>query len=379
VLRQIQPPHRILKVLEGESLLNDASALLIYRLAVGAVGGGFSLVHAAPTFALVAVGSVVAGYGLARLGGLLIRRVQDVPSSVIIQFVATFGVWILAERLGLSGVITIVVYGVTSAWRPGSPMAARMRIPSFAVWESATVVLNVLAFTLIGLQIRPILETLSPQERIDYLRAALVILATVIAVRLGWVMSYNGGVRLKNRLFGMKVARASMTPPTARGGLLIAWCGMRGMVSLAAALALPAGFPYRDFILLTAFAVVLGTLAVQGLTLKPLMKLLRLPDDDPVRKELKLARAKALKAALAELDGDRSDAAEALRRELGEALDQTRKGADARDSTENALRRRVVAVSRAAIADLRQRGEIGDDAYRALEEEFDWLELSARE
>jgi CPA1 family monovalent cation:H+ antiporter len=378
VLRQIQPPHRILKVLEGESLLNDASALLIYRLAVTAATGGFSLAHAAPTLALVAVGSVVVGYGLARVSGLFFHRITDVPSSVIVQFVSTFGVWILAERLGLSGVVTIVVYGVTVAWRPGAQLSARLRIPSFAVWESVTVVLNVLAFTLIGLQLRPILEGLSPHERMDYLRAALVILATVIAVRIAWVMSYNTAVRLKNHWFGVHLARSSMAPPTARGGLLISWCGMRGMVTLAAALALPGGFPYRDFILLTAFAVVLGTLTVQGLTLKPLMKMLRLPDDDTVGKELKLARAKALKAALAELDGDQSEAAEALRRELGDALDQTRKGADARDSTENALRRRVVAVSRQAIADQRRRGEIGDDAYRAREEEFDGLELSAR-
>jgi CPA1 family monovalent cation:H+ antiporter len=379
VLRDIRPPHRILKILEGESLLNDASALLIYRLAVGAVGGGFSLAHAVPTFALVAVGSVVAGYGLARLSGLVFHRVSDMPSSVIVQFVSTFGVWILAERLGLSGVVTIVVYGVTVAWRPAAQLSARIRIPSFAVWETVTVVLNVLAFTLIGLQIRPILEALSPHERMAYLRAAGVILATVIGVRLAWVMTYNSGVRLKNRFFGLHVARSSMAAPTARGGLMVAWCGMRGMVTLAAALALPEGFPYRDFILLTAFAVVLGTLVIQGLTLKPLMALLRMPDDDPVRKELKLARAKALKAALAALEGDDSEAAEALRREYGAALHQTKKGADARDSTENALRRRVVAVSRDAIADLRQRGEIGDDAYRALEEEFDWLELSARE
>ena len=379
VLRQVQPPHRVLKILEGESLLNDASALLIYRLAVGAAAGGFSLAHAAPTFALVAMGSVAAGYGLARLSGLVFHRVTDVPSSVIIQFVSTFGVWILAERLGLSGVITIVVYGVSLARRTSTPMAARLRVPSFAVWESVTVVLNVLAFTLIGLQIGPILEALSPHERITYLRAALVILATVIGVRLAWVMTYNTGTRLKNRLFGVRLARPSMAPPTARGGLVVAWCGMRGMVSLAAALALPEGFPYRDFIQLAAFAVVLGTLVIQGMTLKPLLRVLRLPDDDPVRKEVKLARAKALKAALAELDGDDSAAAEALRREYGDALAQTRKGADARDSAENALRRRVVAVSRATISDLRHRGEIGDDAYRALEEEFDWLELSARE
>ena len=379
VLRDVRPPHRVLKILEGESLLNDASALLIYRLAVGAVGGGFSLVHAAPTLALVAVGSVVAGYGLARVSGLFFHRITDVPSSVIVQFVSTFGVWILAERLGLSGVVTIVVYGVTVAWRPGAQLSARLRIPSFAVWESVTVVLNVLAFTLIGLQIRPILETLSPQERIDYLRAALVILATVVAVRIAWVMSYNTGVRLKNHWFGVRLARSSMAAPSSRGGLVVAWCGMRGMVTLAAALALPEGFPYRDFILLTAFTVVLGTLVVQGLTLKPLIALLRLPDDDPVRKELKLARAKAAKAVLAELEGDDSPAAEALRREYGDALAQTRQGHNARASAENALRRRAVVVSRDAISDLRHRGEIGDDAYRALEEEFDWLELSARE
>lgn len=378
VLRQVRPPHRVLKILEGESLLNDASALLIYRLAVGAVGGGFSLAQAAPTFALVAVGSVAVGFVLAVLGGRMLRRVNDVPSAVVLQFVCTFGVWILAERLGLSGVITIVVYGLTAAWRPGA-LAARVRIPSFAVWETATVVLNVLAFTLIGLQIGPILEALTRRERVEYLGAAFLVLAVVILVRLVWVMTYNSGVRLKNHLFGMRLARESMAPPTARGGLVVGWCGMRGMVSLAAALALPSRFPYHDFIVLTAFVVVVGTLVIQGLTLKPLMALLRLPADDPVAGELKLARAKALKAALAELEGDESPAAESLRREYDKALHLTKKGHDGRGTAENALRRRVVEASRAAISDLRRRGEIGDDAYRALEEEFDWLELSSRE
>ncbi|MBO9561025.1 MAG: sodium:proton antiporter [Caulobacter sp.] len=379
VLRQVRPPHRILKILEGESLLNDASALLIYRLAVTSAVGGFSLVNAAPTFALVAVGSVVVGLGLAYLSRPLFGKVNDAPSSIIIQFVSTFGVWILAERLGLSGVITIVVYGVTLARRTNLPMAARLRVPSFAVWETVTVVLNVLAFTLIGLQIGPILEGLSPHERGVYLRAAGVILAAVIGIRIAWVMSYNTGVRLKNHWFGVRLARSSMAPPTASGGLVVAWCGMRGMVTLAAALALPGGFPYRDFIQLAAFAVVLGTLVIQGLTLKPLIALLPLPDDDPVQKEMKLARAATLKAMLAELDGDDSPAAEALRREYGDALTLTRQGRNARESEDNVLRRRVVEVSRRTLSDLRHRGEIGDDAYRALEEEFDWLELSAKE
>jgi len=378
VMRQIDPPHRIRKVLEGESLLNDASALLIYRVAVGAAAGGFSLGHVAPTFAAVAAGSLVAGYGLARLTGLAVRQIHDVPTSVIVQFVTTFGVWILAERLGLSGVITVVTFGLTAARRPGH-MGPRLRVPSFAAWEAVTFVLNVLAFTLIGLHLAPILANLSPGELARYLAAAGIIVAVVIAVRLAWVMTYNSLVRLKNHYFGLHVARSSMAPPTARSGLVVGWAGMRGIVTLAAALGLPADFPYRDFILLAAFAVVLGTLVIQGLTLKPLILLLKLPKDDPVRREIKLARAAGQKAALAALKGDRSDAAQALRREYEAALGRTREGADPRDSPENALRRRIVADSRAAILDLRQRGEIGEDAYRAVEQEFDWLDLSARE
>ena len=379
VMRQVNPPHRIRKVLEGESLLNDASALLIYRLAVGAtVAGSFSLTGAIPTFALVVVGSVVVGWLLTWPAGYLTSRFQDAPSSVIFQFVTCFGVWLLAERLGLSGVVTIVVFGQTMARRRARPMPARLRVPSFAIWESVTAVLNVLAFTLIGLQIRPILEALDDAERVRFLGAALAVLAAVIAVRVAWVMTYNSLVRWKNHVFGVHVARSSMTAPTARSGLVIAWSGMRGIVTLAAAMALPQGFPYRDFIQLTAFVVVLGTLVIQGLTLRPLLILLRLPQDETVETEIGLARKAALKAAMVELEADGTPAAERLRLEYGEALSQAKRGEDPRDSQDNALRRRVVAVSRTAIQDLRGAGSIGDDAYRLVEEELDWLELSAR-
>jgi len=378
VMRQVDPPHRIRKVLEGESLLNDASALLIYRLAVGAVAaGGFSVVEAAPMFAIIVIGSVVAGVLLAWPVHWVTSRIEDAPSSVIVQFVTTFDVWLLAERLGLSGVVTMVVFGLTMA-RRGRPMPAHLRVPSFAIWESVTAVLNVLAFTLIGLQIRPILEALNDAERVRFLGAALAILAAVIVVRIAWVMTYNTLVRWKNRVFGLHVARSSMAPPTARGGLVVAWSGMRGIVTLAAAMALPQGFPYRDFIQLTAFVVVLGTLVIQGLTLRPLLNLLRLPKDSTVEAELRLARKAALKAAMAELEKDGAPAAERLRLEYGEALDQAKRGRDPRDTTENALRRRVVAVARNAIQDLRGAGTIGDDAYRLVEEELDWLELSSR-
>ncbi|WP_046863259.1 cation:proton antiporter [Microvirga massiliensis] len=384
VMRQVDPPHRIRVVLEGESLLNDASALLIYRLAVGAVAAGsFSVTGAMPTFALVVLGSIVVGWLLARPVGLLIGRLQDAPSSVIFQFIITFGVWLAAERLGLSGVVTIVVFGLSVARRSVSPMPAHLRVPSFAIWETVTVVLNVLAFTLIGLQLRPILDALSGPERLRFVGMALIILAVVIAVRIAWVMTYHAGLVLTTRLLGGDPADSPTSAPTtsapsAKAGFVVGWSGMRGIVTLAAALALPAGFPHRDFIQFTAFVVVLGTLVIQGLTLRPLLRLLRLPRDLTIQTELSLARQAALKAAMKELADDDTPAAARLRLEYAEALGEARRGGDPRDSADNVLRRRLVTASRVAIDDLRTSGTIGDDAFRRAEEELDWLELSAR-
>lgn len=375
VLRQVDPPHRIRMVLEGESLLNDASALLIYKLAVGAVvAGGFSVTQAVPTFALVVFGSVAVGWLLTWPTTQLIARIEDAPTSVIFQFVSTFGLWLLAEHLGLSGVVTVVVYGLTLARRTAHRMPARLRVPSFAIWESATVVLNVLAFTLIGLQLRPILEGLSGAERLHAVGAALAILVVVIVVRLAWAMTHHALERGISDLFG--TSRAAV--PSAKGSLVIGWSGMRGIVTLAAAMALPPSFPYRDFIELTAFVVVLGTLVLQGLTLRPLLDLLRLPKDSTVDTELRLARKAALTAAMKELERDAAPAAQRLRLEYEEALSRGRDGGNLRDTPVNALRRRVVTVARRALDELRRRGTIGDEAYRRVEEELDWLELSAR-
>ena len=376
VLRHVNPPHRIRKILEGESLLNDASALLIYKLAIGAVAvGAFSVTDALPTFALVVVGSVVAGWILGHLPAMLLHRIEDAPTSIIFQFVTTFAVWIAAERLGLSGVVTIVVFGLTTARRTSYPMPARLRLASFAIWESATVVLNILAFTLIGLQIRPIFETLGSAERWRSIGAALVILAVVIAVRFVWVLIYDGLMRLRIRVFGSRSAWPSKSP-TGKGALVVAWSGMRGIVTLGAALALPLSFPHRDFILLTAFVVVLGTLVIQGLTLRPLLVFLRLPKDELVENEITLAREAALRASIASLDNEGSDAAQRLKSEYAGALSQTKRGLNPHDTSDNMLRRQALAVARGTIDDLRRTGVIGDDAYRFVEEELDRLELS---
>src|SRR6202158_4232715 len=200
VLRQLRPPHRILTILEGESLLNDASALLIYRLAVGAVAAnGFSITTVAPTFLLAVAGSLVAGPALGWLTLRLLERVQHVPTAIILQFVIAFSVWMLAENVGLSGVLTTVCFAMTVARTSPALTPARIRVPTYAVWETVVFALNILAFIFIGLQIRPILETLQAADQTRYFAVAGAVLLTVILVRFAWHMPFNAVMRWRHR------------------------------------------------------------------------------------------------------------------------------------------------------------------------------------
>ena len=379
VLRQLRPPQRILTILEGESLLNDATALLIYRLAVGAVAAnGFAVGEVAPTFLFAVVGSVVLGPALGWVVLQLNDRVRHVPTAIILQFVSAFGVWILADRIGLSPVLTMVCFAITAARRGPERTPARIRIPSYAVWETVVFMLNVLAFIFIGLQIRPILASLDPSARGQYFAAAGAVLVTVIVVRLAWHMSFNAVIRWRERRFGFRPPRPMLRPSVA-SGLVISWSGMRGIVSLAAALALPTAFPFRDLIVLTAFFVVLGTLAILGLTLGPLLRVLDLRDDDPVGHEVAAARQRALRAGLAELEHDRSPIAEAVRQEfvahLGSIDANSGEGA-AGGIAHRDTHRRAVQAARQAVLGMRASEEIGDDAFHQMEEELDWIEMS---
>lgn len=379
VLRQLRPPHRILTILEGESLFNDASALLIYRLAVGAVAAnGFSFGAVAPTFLLAVAGSVIAGPVLGWLTLRVMARVQHVPTAIVLQFVSTFGVWILAEHVGLSGVLTMVCHAITVARSAPARIPARTRVPTNAVWETSIFALNILAFIFIGLQIRPILESLDAADRGRYMAVAGAVLVTVILVRFVWHMPFNAVVRWRHRQFGFHPPRP-MLRPTVGSGVLISWAGMRGIVTLAAAMALPAAFPYRDLIMLTAFAVVLGTLIIQGLTLKPLLRALDLHDDDPVGREANAARARALSAGLASFAGEQSPAAEVVRRVLTTHLspEPHTDAGDAARSAPSAIHRGALQAARQAVLAMRANDEIGDDAFHQIEEELDWLEMAA--
>ena len=383
ILRHVKPPHRILIILEGESLLNDAAALLIYRLALAALTAqAFSVRAVVPTSILIVLASVVVGPAIAFVFLRVTSRVRDVPTSIILQFISTFGVWILSEEIGLSPVLTMVSYAIAIARRAPGLTPARIRIPSYAVWDTVVFVLNVLAFVFIGLQIRPILTSLDRAVRMHYLSVAAAVLMIVIIVRIAWVMTYNTIYRWKVRRFGFH-PRRPMPRPSVASGLIVSWCGMRGIVSLAAALALPmyvdgARFPYRGLIILTAFSVVLGTLVIQGLTLRPLLRALDLHDDDQVAREVDVARERAMNAALATFGSDLSDAARAVRQEfiahLRRAPSEPAGDGGARSDHED-LHRRALAAARQVILDMRAQDDIGDDAFHQLEEEFDWIEM----
>ncbi len=224
-------------------------------------------------------------------------RISDVATAVVFQFCGTFAVWLLAERLHLSGIITLVVFAMAAARRVPEIVPARIRIPSWAVWEVAVFVLNVLAFILVGFQLKSIAARATGATGARYAAVAAAVCVAVILARIAWVTGAAAFSRWRCR------PHPDGTPGphdavalTAGGAAVVGWCGMRGTVTLAAALALPTGgeggvpFPYRDLILVTAFGVVLGTLVVQGLTLRPLLLRLRLEDDGTVDREVRIAR-----------------------------------------------------------------------------------------
>jgi monovalent cation/hydrogen antiporter len=387
VLRQLRPPHRVMIILEGESLFNDATALLIYRLSVAAaVTGSFSGWNVIPTLAVVALGSIALGAILSRISLIASTRIHDIATAVIVQFISTFAVWMLAERLHLSGIITVVVFAILVARQAPDLIPARIRIPSYAVWEVVVFVLNVLAFILVGLQLKPILERLNQAQLMTYLAVAAAVCLAVILVRIAWVMSYAA-------VAGWLIRRRSRQPgkpqgffPSYRTASVIAWCGMRGIVTLAAALALPFDFPYRDLILFTAFCVVLGTLVIQGMTVSPLMRRLAIQGDGSVEREVRLARAETARAALDALnhpDGD-AEVTQLLRRNYQERLRRAERGENqsASDEKDGSLsfarvQRRAHSAQRRTLSEMRATGMIGDDAFHRVEEELDWADLDA--
>jgi Na+/H+ antiporter len=395
VLKQLHPPHRLLVILEGESLFNDASALLVYRLAVGAMlAGALSPVNAIPVVFLVTGGSLVLGFVLARLFIRLSARIHDVAISVVVQFCGAFGVWILAERLHLSGILTVVVFAMATSRSAALLIPARVRIPSYAVWEFVVFVLNVLAFILVGFQLKAIVARLDSGTLITYAGIAAVVCLTTIVARIVWV--YGAAAFSRWRHKGKSGSRDPV--PLSKGAAaVVGWCGMRGIVTLAAALALPHGgpgappFPHRDLIVFTAFCVVLGTLVVQGMTLRPLIKMLGLKDDGSVGREALVARVETLRAALAASAEEPGHGLSALLHSSYQLRLQHAEAALARENSSEsdadslreagafavdaAVVRKALLAERRRLIALRGNGTIGDAAFQRVEQELDLEEL----
>ncbi|MCC2980831.1 MULTISPECIES: cation:proton antiporter [unclassified Sphingomonas] len=364
----VRMPRRTVAVLKGESLLNDAAALLLFSTAILIQSHGGVDASLVLTVSLAAPGGIALGFALA----WIMRRVQPLVwgtlSGNILQFVTGFGAWLLAERLHLSAVLCLVTFAMTIARSAGLATPPRARIHDFAVWDSAVFLLNVFAFLLMGFQARTIIGAMSAARLADAAWFAGAVVASLIVVRLAWVLFYNRVAHHFPRL------RGDVSPARFGEGVLVGWCGMRGLVTLATAFALPAQFPQRDLIVLTAFAVVLATLVVQGLTLAPLVRRLRLDGDDGLGEELARARREMAEAALT-----------ALRDSGGPAADHWRWGYRLKLTNDAATTAQKRSLGLAAIRHQRERLEalrdaqrVGADAFLVLQEELDFAEVSLR-
>ncbi len=370
ILTSVKLPRRSVAVLKGESLLNDATALLLFSAATSvhsqSVGDGALALR----LALAAPGAVLLGILLAKLLRFVMPLFTGTLGGNLFEFVTAFGVWIIAERLALSPVLCLVAFAMTIARTAGLTTRPRMRIHSFAVWDTAVFLLNVLAFLLMGLQARSIVAGMAPDRLREAAWFALAVVVCLILVRMASVLAYNQLAR------SFRALRGDSKPATLRNGVLIGWCGMRGLVTLATAFALPADFPQRDLIVLTAFAVVLATLIVQGLTLGPLVRLLKLDGENDLPAELAAARSDLAAVALATLEDKTGTAADHWRYRF-EAARSAALSAEASVSHDSKRRLGLTAIrrQRERLEQMRSEQLVGADAFLILQEELDFTEV----
>ena len=393
ITQRLGVPRRIVTVLEGESLVNDATALVALRVATAAaVTGAFSPWRAVLQFALVAAGGAVIGALVGWAIVWAVQRIKETETAIAATLLAPIAAYLPAEELGVSGVIAAVVAGLYLGRKASATMPAYNRLEGRAVWAFVIFVINGLVFVLIGLQLPEVLEALAERPAGELARAAAAVCLTTILVRIAWVFPATYVPRW------IVPGLAARDPsPSWRPIAVLSWAGLRGVVSLAAALALPleAGngtpFPARDLILFLTFCVILATLVGQGLTLPWLIERLGLGDDGSVEREETLARREAILSGLAYLDrvGPEpwvpDDLAQALRQSYEHRLEHYPASLDPADvdgdhvDTHERLRGELLDAERSALIALRDRGAIGDEALRRVERDLDLAEVRAGE
>jgi monovalent cation/hydrogen antiporter len=399
IAERLKIPRRIITILEGESLVNDATALVAYSFAIAAVKtGSFSLTHASGQFFVVGVGGILIGLAVGWLAQQFHKRVDDAPIEITVSLLTPFAAYLLAERLEVSGVLAVVTAGLYLGRRMPELLTFKTRLQGGPVWEMVEFLLNGFVFILIGLQLPTVLLALSgheiPIQRLVWY--ALLISLAVILVRILWVFP---AAYLPRLLF--KSIRKRDPYPKWQHVTIIAWTGMRGVVSLAAALALPLtmdgtpdGPPFedRDLILFLTFIVILATLVVQGLSLPLLIRWLGVKDDGSMEKEEREARLKANQSALARLneigkcDPVKADALQRLRVEYEDHIRQV-EGAERKNAGTKLrlfsneyehLSFEALLVERQTILQLRNDNVISDEVLRRIQRDIDLAEARLR-
>jgi Na+/H+ antiporter len=380
-------PRRIVALIEGESLVNDATALVAYRFAVAAVvTGSFSLWHASWRFFVDVIGGVAIGLAVGYVLRQIRRRLDHSPTEIAMALCSGYFAYLPAEALGVSAVLAAVTVSVYVGWHTPELTTVQTRLQGDAVWEILTFVLNALLFVLVGLQLRPILDSLSGRTIGELVVDGVLISVAVILTRLLWIYPAT----YVPRFIFPGIRRRDPYPPW-QGPTMLGWCGMRGAVSLAAALALPlttdsgAPFPNRDLIIFLAFCVIFATLVIQGLTLPLVIRILGLEDDGAEAREEAQARLRAAEAALArleELEGEEwvrqsthsrmRGAYEFRRNRFNARFDG--EGDDSLDEQSRAsqrLRRELLNAERQAVVDLRRQGLITDQVMNRIQRDLD--------
>jgi monovalent cation/hydrogen antiporter len=381
IARRLGVPRRLVTIVEGESLVNDGTGLVLYRVAVAAVvTGSFSELRTGGLFVVSALGGVAVGLGVGWVVREARRRLDNPPAEITISLLTGYFAFIPAELLGVSAVLAAVTAGIYLGWHTPELTNSRVRLQGIAVWEIVQYLLNALLFVLVGLQLPVVVDALGDIPGMRLLGYAALVALAVIVLRFAWVFAVLHAPKLIAR-------RVSSW----QGAVFLSWAGMRGALSLAAALALPletdagASFPGRDLILFLTFSVILATLVGQGLTLPIVIRVLGLEDDGIDAREEAEARIRAAEAAIARLDDlereewVREDTAGRLRGLYSFRTDRFRArfedgddGAlEMRSQDYQRLRRELLEAEREALLDLRRTGAISNEVWIRVARDLD--------
>jgi Na+/H+ antiporter len=394
IVERLSVPRRIVTILEGESLVNDATALVAYQFAVAAVvTGSFSLTQATGQFLVVCVGGIVVGLAAGWAAAWFHRHVEDAPVEITVSLFTPFVTYLAAHRLHVSGVLAVVTAGIFLGRRTPEITSSNTRLLGGPFWNMVEFLLNGFVFILIGFALPDAVRALTGHSVLELVGYALGLSLSVILIRILWVFPATYLPRLLFRRI-----RECDPCPAWQHVTIVAWTGMRGVVSLAAALALPltredgSPFPGRDLILFLTFVVILATLVLQGISLPFLIRWLGIKDDRSAEKEERAARLKANEAALARLkeiaerEPTKAEAANRLRVEYEDRVRQLEaydgEASDSRlglfSSEYESLSNQALAVERRIIVTLRDQGVISDEVLRRVQRDIDLAEARLR-